>query len=145
MPKRGLRWNNDNEFFSFPFLFISLFVFCSLSSIGGDICRLAPWWHVQLKFQTTSTRENNQSYTWSTKDQNHITYTFSKLWGILRSIGTVTKDLRDFEDGRRYFASSAGVGQYSKPLLLVTQRHAPALLSSLISWKAPVKSRYYRL
>lgn len=45
--------------------------------------------------------------------------------------------LLNFEDGTKYFASSIGVGQYSMPLRLVIHKQDPALLSSLISSKAP--------
>ena len=68
------------------------------------------------------------------------THTFSMLCGILTVEGTTHDEILFlvFEDGKRYLASSTGVGQYSRPLRLVIHKQEPALLSSVISSNVPV-------
>ena len=68
------------------------------------------------------------------------THTFSMLCGILTVEGTTDDAILFlvFEDGNKYLASSAGVGQYSRPLRFVIHKQEPALLSSVISSNVPV-------
>lgn len=73
------------------------------------------------------------------KQIDRHTHTFSMLCGIWTVELTTDENLFfNLEGSTKYFASSVGVGQYSRPLRLVIHKHDPALLSSVISSNAPI-------